>query len=132
MSIRARAVRVQMVPEITTAIGGRSFLHDVKRYAQSQRPRLVLDCSRLKILDNPTLAILLSCLEEVMRCNGDVRLASLCPEVEAAMRAAGINRLFEVYESPESAVNSFHHHATAMGVQSVKEESARRDSEHAA
>ncbi len=132
MSIRARAVRVQQVPEMATATSERSFLRDVKKYAQGQRPRLVLDFSKVRGLDKATLLMLLACLEEVMRGNGDVRLASLCPEAEAALRVAGVSRLFEVYATPEAAVDSFHHRPTSMALQVTKDESAKHDSEHAA
>ncbi len=132
MSIRTRSVRVHQIPEIITAARKQSFLRNVHKYAQGQRPRLVLDCSRVKNLDYATLSMLLSCLEEVMRGNGDVRLASLCPEAEAALLLAGVNRLFEVYPTSEAAVDSFRCRPTSATLQLPKEETARRDSEHAA
>jgi len=132
MSIRARAVRVHQVPEKVTSTRERSFLREVQTYAQSQRPRLVLDCSKVQDLDNVALHMLLSCLEEVMRCNGDVRLASLRPKAEAALRVAGVLRLFEVYATPEAAVNSFHHRTNSMALHLSGDEGVSRDAEHAA
>jgi len=132
MSIRARAVRVHQVSERTTFSGERSFLEDVRKYGQSQRPRLVLDCSKLQRLDSATLRLLLCCLEEVMKCNGDVRLASLCPEAKAALQTAGVDQLFEAYSTAEAAVNSFHLRSNSMALCLTKDEDAGHLSERAA
>ncbi len=132
MSIRTRSVRVHQIPEIFSTGSKQNFLRNVHKYAQGQRPRLVLDCSNVKNFENATLSVLLSCLEEVMRSNGDVRLASLCSEGEAALRAAGVNRLFELYPTSEAAVDSFRYRPTSATLQLPNDETVRRDSEHAA
>jgi anti-anti-sigma factor len=108
MSIRKRAVIVHQVPERVTPGKERSFLRELQHQVEAERPRFVLDCSMVWNMDRATISLLLSCLEEVMKCNGDVRLASLCPKAEAALQSAGVNRLFEIYETTESAVQSFH------------------------
>jgi anti-anti-sigma factor len=107
MSIRKRAVRVHQVPEQMTGRRERSFLRDLQRDAEVERPRFVLDCSTIEIMDYATINLLLSCLEEVMKCNGDVRLASLNPEAAMALQLAGVSRLFELYETTDGAVQSF-------------------------
>lgn len=132
MSIRTRAVRVHQVPEMLTPKVEVVFLRDLQKYAHTERPRLVLDCSRVRTMDSATILLLLSSLEEVMKSNGDVRLASLHPDAEAALRAAGVNRLFEMYSTAEGAVNSFHQRATSIAPQSSEAETFARDSEHAA
>jgi anti-anti-sigma factor len=114
MSIRKRSVRVQEVPEELTLASERSFLRELQKYAESERPRFVLDCSRVSDMNAGTLSLLLSSLEIVMKCNGDVRLASLQPDAEAALRSAGVSRLFEVYATIESAVHSFHQRAASL------------------
>jgi anti-anti-sigma factor len=114
MSIKKRAVRVHEVPDELTPAKERSFVLELQKYAESERPRFVLDCSKVSDMNTATIGLLLSCLEMVMKCNGDVRLASLRPEAEAALRGAGITRLFEVYATPESAVHSFHQRAASL------------------
>ncbi len=107
MSIRKRAVRVHQVPEQMTGRKERSFLRDLQRDAEAERPRFVLDCSMVENMDYATINLLLSCLEEVMKCNGDVRLASLSPAAILALQLAGVHRLFETYATTEGAVQSF-------------------------
>ena len=107
MSIRKRAIRVHQIPMQMTGRKERSFLRDLQRDAETERPRFVLDCSMVENMDYATISLLLSCLEEVMKCNGDIRLASLSPEAALALQIAGVNRLFETYATTESAVQSF-------------------------
>ncbi|HEY0794364.1 MAG TPA: STAS domain-containing protein [Acidisarcina sp.] len=114
MSIRKRPVRVHEVPEELTPLKERAFLRELQKYAESERPRLVLDCSRVTDMHAGTISLLLSALELVMKCNGDVRLASLTPEAEADLRSAGVIRLFEVYATVESAIHSFHQRAASL------------------
>jgi len=51
--------------------------------------------------------ILLSCLEEAMKRNGDVRLAAVSPQAKAALKATGADILFKFFETTEDAVASF-------------------------
>ncbi len=132
MSIRKRAVRVHQVPEQLTAKRGRSFLRDLQMHAEAERPRFVLDCSMIFVMDYPTIDLLLSCLEEVMKYNGDVRLASLSPAAELALRVAGIHRLFETYATTESAVQSFHQRPISLAPLGLETEAFDHASEHAA
>lgn len=130
MSIRKRSVRVYEVPEYMVATQERSFLSDLQKYAESERPRVVLDCCRVRDMDFATIRLLLSCLEIVMKCNGDVRLASLRPE--AALQLVGVNRLFEKYATAEGAVQSFHQRPTSIAPLESGSEALDRDSGHAA
>jgi anti-anti-sigma factor len=107
MLARMRAVTVHQVPEQVTATEERSFLHDLQKDVETERPRLVLDCSRVQQMDNATIHLLLCSLEEVMKRNGDAKLASLPPGAQATLQLAGVNRLFEIYATTAEAVNSF-------------------------
>ena len=107
MSIRTRNVRVHQVPEQLTANTMRSFVKSLKESSQNERPRLVLDCSMVWDMNRTTIELLLSCLEEVMKCNGDLRLAALRPEALVTLQQVGLSRLFEVFGTAESAIQSF-------------------------
>ena len=115
MIVSKRTVNVQQMPEQVNAANERlllQYLH--KKCAETERPRFVLDCSPVRDMDIATIQLLLSCLEEVMKCNGDVRLASLRPEASAELRLSGVCRLFETYESTEAAVQSFQKRPSSM------------------
>jgi anti-anti-sigma regulatory factor len=74
----------------------------------TNRPRLVLDCSRLRECDISTIHLLLHCLEEAMKRNGDVKLAAVPTAAAIRLVSTGVARLFETFDSTEEAVNSFH------------------------
>ena len=114
MVITMRAVTVHEVPAEVTASEERSFLRNLQEYVETERPRLVLDCSEIRRMNRPTLHLLLSCLEEAMKRNGDVRLAALPPEARTSPQLAGIRRLFEIYPTVAEAVHSFQQRPTAL------------------
>lgn len=128
MSTIKRAVRVHQVPEQVTPSNERSLLRELQKFGETERPRLVLDCSRVWNMDIPTIHLLLSCLEEAMKSNGDVRLASLRPGAEETLRTAGINRLFEMYATTEGAVQSFHQRPMSIAPMEIEAEAFDRDS----
>jgi len=65
-------------------------------------------------MNKPTMHLLLSCLEEAMKRNGDVRLAALPPAAGAAPQLASLRRLFEIYPTVAEAVHSFQQRPTAL------------------
>ena len=107
MSIPKRHVIVKQLPEVLSGKPGRVFLREVQGSVDVDRPRLVLDCSRLRQLDRTGVHLLLCCLEEALKRNGDVRLAALPAGARTALEITGANRLFDLYETANDAVNSF-------------------------
>jgi anti-anti-sigma regulatory factor len=107
MAIR-RLVTIEQLPEITTEDQGRRFLGKIQDRMSDRRPGLVLDCSGLSQMDKPTLHLLLSCLEEAMKRNGDARLAAVTPSAQGTLKSIGADRLFQIFPSNADAVNSFH------------------------
>lgn len=75
------------------------------------RPGIVLDCSTLDRFDAGVLDLMLCCLEEALKCNGDVRLASLHPDVKALLDSTGAGNLFQIFTTINQATESFRHPA---------------------
>jgi anti-anti-sigma factor len=78
------------------------------------RPRLVLDCSKLCYLGLPEIHLLVACLERVMKRNGDIRLSGVSPEARDCLSQAGVERLFQIYNSREDAARSFGPHLNVL------------------
>ncbi len=114
MPIKMRVVGVRQVPEVQSAREARMFLREIRKSINDDRPRLVLDCSKLRQMDKSVLMLLLCCLEEVMKCNGDVKLADLPPGAAGILQVTGIDRLFDIYQTTSEAVNSFHQSPAGM------------------
>ena len=107
MLIGMRRVTVLAVPDKSAASEEKNFLRMLHQNLETDHPRFVLDCSALRQIDNAVLGLLLSSLEEAMKRNGDVRLAAVHPAAQAAMAAAGVDRLFEIFPTAAEAVHSY-------------------------
>lgn len=107
MVITMRPVTVHEVPDHVTSAVEKKFLRNLQQYVETERPRLVLDCSKIRQMDNGTIHLLLSCLEEVMKRNGDVKLAAVRPDGRSTLQVTGVHRLFEMYATPSEAAHSF-------------------------
>ena len=103
-----RPVAVKRLPDVLTVQQKLTFLHEIAVVMNTNRPRLVLDCSRLCQCDISTIHLLLHCLEEAMKRNGDVKLAAVPPAAAIRLVSTGVAALFETFDSTEEAVNSFH------------------------
>lgn len=132
MSIKERSVTVHQVPMQVSSTSQSELLNRLQMDAETGTPRLVLDCSKIWEMDQPIIELLLSCLEEVMMHNGDVRLAMLRPDGYAALRLCGVDKLFEVYPTIQSAIESFQLHTTSMAPFGFDNHSVGPDSDYAA
>jgi anti-anti-sigma regulatory factor len=100
-------LEVKEFPEALSAIRGQLFLSEVQCYLQDDRPYIVLDCSKVSQLDRPAIQLLLCCLEEAIKRNGDVKLAAVPPGARSTLKVTGVDRLFEIFDTNVEAVNSF-------------------------
>ena len=117
MKIQERFIAVKYLPEKVSAKEGRAIFLDFQASMEVDRPRIVIDCSKLRELDKPAVHLLLCCLKEVMKRNGDVKLAALPPGSAAVQERTGMARLFDIHDTADEAVESFHRLPTARGPQ---------------
>jgi anti-anti-sigma factor len=106
--ISGRPVVVKQLPEKLSVEQGRMFFMEVDPILNVDRPRLVLDCSNIRQLDSAGIQVLLHCLEEAMKRNGDVKLAAIPPEAVAILELTRVGGLFEAFDDVAAAVNSFY------------------------
>lgn len=102
-----RIVAVRQLPEKLSVKQGRLFFREVEPCLNADRPRVVLDCSKVRQLDSAGIQVLLLCLEEAMKRNGDVKLAAIPPGAAAILELTRVGRLFEAFDNTTDAVNSF-------------------------
>ena len=107
MTLRKCAVAVKQLPETLSEKQGRLFLGELESSINIDRPSIVLDCSRVRRMDRAVINLLLCCLEEAMKRNGDVKLAAVPQEARSILQLTGVDRLFEIFETNAEAVSSF-------------------------
>jgi anti-sigma B factor antagonist len=114
MALELRTVTVRQLPGSINREQEWAFLEEIKMSLYVERPRIVLNCSRLRVFDPSSLQLLLCCLEEAMKRNGDVRLSSVTEPARAMLESVGIGKLFKIYDSDNEAVKSFQRPRVAM------------------
>jgi anti-anti-sigma factor len=132
MTLRNRAVAVKQLPESLNAKQGRRFFSELESCINVDIPCLVLDCSKVLLLDTSAVHLLLCCLEEAMKRNGDVKLAAVPAGATAVLELSGIDRLFEIYDTTAEAINSFRRIPMDVASVAARGSGSRRQSENAA
>ena len=107
METNNRPVVVKRVPERMNARAARDFLHDVEPFLSIDRPQLVFDLSEVLQLDAAGVEVLLRCMSEAHKRDGDVKLASPSQQAAVVLELTRTERLFEIYETSVDAVRSF-------------------------
>jgi len=100
-------VVVMQLPEQLNMEGVRNFLPELEPLLECHRPRIVFDCSQVRYLDSAGVEMMLHCLEEAMKRDGDLKLAALSPESEVILELMRVARVFEAFATSEEAVRSF-------------------------
>ena len=107
MRFRPCAVTVTQLPERLDMKEGRLFFKELEGRMNIDRPCVVLDCSKVLEMDRFAIHMLLCCLEEAMKRDGDVRLAAVSPSARETLELTRVDRLFEIYDTETDAVDSF-------------------------
>lgn len=103
-----KPVVVKQLPEHLGVQQCQAFLRELEPVFQSDRPRLVFDFTGVRHLDSAGVEFLLRCMEEAMKRNGDLKLASVSPELAVILEMTRVDRLFEIFDNSTDAVESFH------------------------
>lgn len=107
METSSRPVVVRRMPQRLNGRTARDFLRDVEPCLSVDRPQLVFDLSEVLQLDAAGVEMLLRCMSEAHKRDGDVKLASLSEQAEVVLELTRTERLFEIYETSADAVRSF-------------------------
>jgi anti-sigma B factor antagonist len=102
-----RTTVVVRLPERLTLMQNGSFLREMDALLNAERPRIVFDCSQVLAIDRAGTEMLLHCVEQVIRQDGDLTLAAVPAEVMVVLELTCIDRLFEIFESNSDAVESY-------------------------
>jgi len=103
-----RAVVVKQLPERVSVNEAQQLARELAPLLEGDRPCVVFDFSEVRQLDSAGIEMLLRCMEEAMKRNGDVKLAAVSPQVAVILELTRVDRLFEIFENPVDAVESFH------------------------
>src|SRR5436305_14272568 len=103
----SRPVIVKRMPARLNLRESRAFVRDVQPLINTDRPQIVFDLSQVQQLDAAGVEMLLQCMSEAMKRDGDLKLAALSPQAAIILEMTRTDRLFEIYNTSSDAVRSF-------------------------
>lgn len=106
MSVCAPVV-IKQLPEQLTIGKSQSFVREIAPLFQANRQRLVFDFSQVRKMDSTAVEMLLYCMEEAMKRNGDLKFAAVPPSSAIILELTRVDQLFEIFETVSDAVDSY-------------------------
>ena len=103
-----KPVVVKALPEVLDGVHSEAVFREIAGLFERDRPRLVFDLSAVKYLDSGGVELLLCCMEQAMKRNGDLKLAAIPAPVAIILEMTRVDRLFEIYDNCSDAVESYH------------------------
>ncbi len=103
----SRPVVVKRVPALLNTKQARQFHDEVRPLLRVDRPQIVFDLAAVREIDAAGIDMLLGCMAEASKRDGDLKLANLSPHAAVILELTRADRLFEIYETATDAVKSF-------------------------
>lgn len=107
MENSSRPVVVKRMPERMSLKQARGFFKEVQPFLNADRPQIVFDMSQVRHIDAAGVDVLLKCMRDAIRHDGDLKLAALSPQAAVVLELTRTGRLFEIYETSTAAMKSF-------------------------
>ena len=120
----SRPVVVKRMPERLNLKHARALLREMRPILTSDRPQVVFDMSQVRHLDAAGVDMLLHCMTESMKRDGDLKLAALSEQAAIILELTRTDRLFEIYNTSTEAMRSFSHFLPAAMRHGAKLEAA--------
>jgi len=84
-----------------------AFKNRIQGLIEEGHVNYVADLSNVHFLDSSGLGVLVSALRQVGQKAGDVKIAALKPEMKSLFALTRLNKVFEIHETAQAAVESF-------------------------
>jgi anti-sigma B factor antagonist len=97
---------VVLKTEVIDANNAREFRRDIAPILE-QNNKLAFDLSQIGFLDSSGCGTLLSCLRQVTKSDGDLKLFAVQKPVLSLFELVRMHRIIEIFNTREEAVKSF-------------------------
>jgi anti-sigma B factor antagonist len=74
---------------------------------EAGQPCLVIDLEMLEYISSSGLRVFLAALKKTRKQQGDIKLACMKPFIKEVFDIAGFSRLFNIFDTRETAVSGF-------------------------
>ena len=99
-------ITVLVIGERLDAVDGPKLKDVVKELAKESGLNLVIDMEKTLVLDSTGCGGLVSSLKTLLNNDGQMRIAGPNPKCLEILRMTRLHRIFEIYDSLETAVQS--------------------------
>jgi anti-sigma B factor antagonist len=99
-----------VVTKLEGRLGAReldAFCEEIHQLLNQDQTQIVVDLSGVESLDSSAIEVLLRCVAQVVRADGELKLAALSPCAESILAVTRVSRFFEIFPTSDSAVASF-------------------------
>ena len=69
--------------------------------------KMIIDLTECEFIDSTFLGTIVITLKKITGFGGDLRLVGIQPEVKTMLQMTRMNRIFDIYETKEDALESF-------------------------
>lgn len=102
-----KPVVVQRLPEQVKLGHVQRLMQEIAPIFKQDRPRVVFDFSQVSQIDSAGVDMLLRCVEQAAKRDGDLKLAAVPPGSAVILELTRVDRVFEIFDTVEQAVDSF-------------------------
>jgi anti-sigma B factor antagonist len=105
---RINGVTIVTPEDRLDSLDGPKLKDVIKGLAQEPGIKVVIDMGNTLFLDSSGCGGLVSSLKSLLDNNGHMSLARPTPKCQKILRLTRLHRLFDIHDSIESAIKSFH------------------------
>jgi anti-anti-sigma factor len=104
--METRSTIVVKLPEDLTRKAVRVAMRQLRPGLRLDHPHIVVDLSNVRRMDSAAIDMLLHCVVEVARRDGELKLAGLSAEAATVLELTRMDRIFEIFPSVPDAVGT--------------------------
>jgi anti-anti-sigma factor len=117
-----RSTIVVKLPECMAGKVVRAIARQINPGLSLDHPCVIIDMSNVRQMDTTAVDMLLHCMVEVARHDGELKLAGLSPEAATVLELTRMDRVFEIFPTVPEAVTSSGYELPQFDTVSVAEE----------
>ena len=117
--IQQKSVLIKEFPTLLDSSQCRRFYRELRReLAESYRPQLIFDFSRVQHMTAQGVDLLVRCIDQIADRDGELKFAAASPQTQTVLELTQISAVAESYDSIEDALGSWSD-ATHSGILQV-------------
>ncbi len=98
---------VQLKGSVHAGTDCRKLEQQVEGVIQEKTQRIILDLTHVTHIDSSAIGSIVRCLMNAKKIGGTIRIAGVKGMLEGTLKLTKVDKLFEIYPTPEAAAENF-------------------------